>query len=62
MATMLEDLWTVNKIGILKKQSIAFPDVQWIEICLTVQGTLVRPWSRKIPYALQQLNPWATNY
>ena len=59
---VLEDLWTVNKTGILKKQFIAFLGAQWIEICLPVQGTLLWPWSRKIPCALQQLNPRATNY
>ena len=30
--------------------------VQWIRICLPMQGTWVRPWSEKIPHALELLS------
>ena len=37
--------------------SSGFSVVQWLRICLAMQGTLVHPWSRKISYAVGQLSP-----
>ena len=34
--------------------------VQWLRICLLMQGTRVRALSGKIPHAVEQLGPWAT--
>ena len=34
--------------------------VQWLRICLPMQGTWVKPWSGKIPHAADQLSPCAT--
>ena len=34
-----------------------FSVVQWLRICLAMQGTLDHPWSRKISYAMGQLSP-----
>ena len=34
--------------------------VQWLRICLLMQGHGFNPWSRKIPCAMGQLNPCAT--
>ena len=38
----------------------AFLVVQWLRICLPVQGTRFKPWSRKIPHAAEQLSPRST--
>ena len=50
--------------GTLKKEGVGFKQakigtsmvVQWLRICLPVQGTLVNPWSGKIPHAAGQLS------
>ena len=34
--------------------------VQWLGICLPMQGTWVWALVRKIPHAAEQLGPWAT--
>ena len=34
--------------------------VQCIRICLSMRGHRFDPWSRKIPHAMEQLNPHAT--
>ena len=31
--------------------------VEWLRICLPVQGTELNPWSWKTPHALEQLGP-----
>ena len=33
---------------------------QWLRICLPMQGTLIHPWSRKIPTCHEAISPWAT--
>ena len=35
--------------------------VQWIRICLPMQGMCVDPWSGKIPHATEKLNLWVTS-
>ena len=36
--------------------------VQWLRICLTMQGTQLDLWSGKIPFAMEQVSPCAINY
>ena len=47
----------MNKVH-FKKQAIgASLVVQWLRIRLLMQGTRFKPWSRKIPHAVEQLSP-----
>ena len=47
-------------MGGSKKKYRASLVVQWLRICLPMQGTRFKPWSGKIPHAVEQLGPWAT--
>ena len=44
------------KLKITERASLV---VQWLRICLAMQGHQFDPWSRKILHAVVQLSPWA---
>ena len=44
----------------IKKKKRTSLVVQWLRICLPMQGHGFEPWSGKIPHAAEQLSPCAT--
>ena len=51
-----------DSLGIVKNRARTFPVVEWIRICLPMQGHGFDPWSGKIPRAAEQLSPCAPKY
>ena len=53
--------WDENSMGFAhlkaKEQGRDFLVVQWLRICLPMQGHRFNPWSGKIPHDLEQLCP-----
>ena len=56
----LESMTSVLTLLETEKEMRTSLVVQWLRVCLPMQGTRFKPWSGKIPHAAEQLKPCAT--